>query len=93
MEGFTKQTTFSISHDISYTQIDDEALILDAKNILYAANPVAAEIWQLLVEKPRSMNEIAHHIFRQYDVTEYQCLYNVKLFLSSLLEKKLIQAV
>jgi hypothetical protein len=82
-----------MDHQVS-CELDDEAVILSLKDgLYYGLNPVAARIWGLVQEKPRTFGSICALLTREYDVAEDRCEREVRILMNRLIEWSLIEVV
>lgn len=85
-------TVVAVSHQIT-SAVGGEVVILNLNSgTYYGLEATGAYIWTLL-EKPRSIQEIADMVFRQYDVDRETCERDVKALVDELLAQKLVEVV
>jgi len=91
MSVINQTTLFSINPDMSYTQIDDEAVLMGLMDdSLYGLNHVGAEILKQLELGPKSVYTISKYLLAHFDIDEMQCLEDTLHFFESLLKKQFI---
>lgn len=79
------------TNDILSNNIDSETILLHIKNSkYYGMDTIGSRIWQLL-EHPIEVNTLIQTLVEEYEVTFENCEQDVLLFLSQLLEEKLLQ--
>jgi hypothetical protein len=75
------------------SNLGDEAVILHlGSGTYYGLDPVGARIWNLLMERPRSVYEIRDVIVDEYDVEPGHCERDLRLLLEDLAQHGLIRA-
>lgn len=80
--------------DAVYAQIDTDLVIMQpTDSSFYGINAVGQEIWSLLQSTTLSVSEISACILQKYDVTESQCLDDIKKFISVMCEKNFLISV
>lgn len=86
-------TRFSINPKISYTYIDDEAVLMGIEDeTLYGLNAVATEILKQLESSVLSLQDITHFLMTQYHLDDVKSTEDATLFLQDMLNKQLILA-
>lgn len=91
--NFNQETFFQRQKDIVFSFIDQEIMLLNPNNgQYYSFNKVGAYIWKLL-DKPITFKEIVITLENKFEVDKIKCEADTKKFLTSLLEKKLIEVV
>lgn len=91
MLTLSQETSFTINTTVTYTLIDEEAILMGKdSHQLYAMNPVATEIWQLLLHTPHTIPMIKTHLMHKFDVEESVCLKDTEALLLQLLDKQFI---
>lgn len=81
------------TNDILSSNIDSETILLHIKNSkYYGMDTIGSRIWQLL-EHPIEVNAVIQTLVEEYEVTFENCEHDVLLFLSQLLEEKLLQII
>ncbi len=89
MPEFSEATVFR-RNDINGNRVGDEIVLFDDRAGKYfALTPVAAEIWRLL-EAPQTLQDIVNVLLSQYDVSEAKCGEQVRTFLGSMIQNKLV---
>jgi hypothetical protein len=73
--------------------IGEEVVMLDMDSGFYfGLNSVASIIWRKL-EKEISFEEIISELLEEYNIDQYTCEHETKIFLNQLLEKNIIKLV
>lgn len=89
----TKLTVDSIvqrDHTQSFSQIDNEIVMLSIKKAeYYAFNEIASMIWQL-IDEPIPIRNIVASLLREYDVSKDMCFKHTIEYLQDLQSKQLI---
>ena len=77
--------------DIEFTQIDDDLVMMGPKDSLfYGVNSVGTAIWSLLEFKGLSFSEICEQIQHNYEVTEAQCVEDIKNFIHAMVDQNML---
>jgi hypothetical protein len=77
--------------DISFSQLDDELLAIDAQaGFCYSLNETAGRVWDLIAT-PISLDAICAHLGRQFAVDEQTCRREVTALLQGLCDAGLVQ--
>jgi hypothetical protein len=85
------QTLYAISAGVRSTRSEDGGIVLDVQHgQIFRLNPVGAVILELLGEGC-AQTEIATQIARQYRISEESAAVDVREFLESLEEHKLVR--
>ena len=88
MDIFNMKVTFK--ENVIFRDLDDEMIIMDMNSGKYfGLNETGARIWSLLNENQK-IKDIIEKLSDEYDITKEQCEKEVKKFISTLLEKGLI---
>lgn len=83
-------STFQLSKDVLFQELDDESVLLDLRSEQYfGLNTVGTRIWQLLAE-PRSVDTIVKQLFTEFDVDKEQLDTDVKELLAKMVDVGLI---
>lgn len=73
-----------------FTELDGETVILDMESGVYMGlDEVGTCIWQN-IEHKISVEKLVERLLGEYDVEQEVCLADLKLFLSDMVENKLI---
>jgi hypothetical protein len=81
----------SASKDQIFSELVDEAVILDLRTgVYYGIDSVGARIWQLL-QQPKAVGEISTLLQAEYQVAAARCEDDLLIFLSNLQAKGLIE--
>lgn len=82
------------SSDAIYSTIDNEVVIMSMASDQYISlNDVASRIWELISEKPLTMEELVQTLLDEYEVEEAVCRMEVGAFLEELNDKGLVSRV
>jgi hypothetical protein len=87
---------YTQNKEVVARQIEGETVIVPIRrgvgdmNSVYTLNPVGTVLWHFMA-KSRSVPEMVQRICSEFEVTPGQALGDVEVFVSSLLEEKLIQ--
>ena len=85
---------FRPSADAIYSTIDNEVVIMSMASDQYISlNEVASRIWELISEKPLTMEELVRALLDEYEVEEGVCRKEVGEFITELDEKGLVSRV
>jgi len=77
--------------DISFSQLDDELLAIDAQaGFCYSLNETAGRVWDLIAT-PISLDAICAQLGRQFAVDEQTCRREVTALLQGLCDAGLVQ--
>ena len=77
--------------DISFSQLDDEMLAIDAQaGFCYSLNETAGRVWDLIAT-PISLDAICAQLGRQFAVDEQTCRREVTALLQGLCDAGLVQ--
>lgn len=77
--------------EVAFTQIDDDLVMMDPNDSLfYGVNAMGNKIWSLLAFKTLSLSDICELIQRDYDVSEEQCVEDVKRFVEEMVEQNML---
>lgn len=81
------------TEEILSNTVDSETILLHMKNSkYYGMDPIGSRIWEFLGH-PIKVQAIILNLVEEYDVAAETCEQDVLLFLSQLLEEKLVQRV
>jgi Coenzyme PQQ synthesis protein D (PqqD) len=89
---------FIRNREVVSRQIEGELIIVPIRrgvgdlNSLYTLNPVGSVLWEFMTEG-HSLSEMVQRICEEFEVTKTQAQEDIRQFLDSLLEEKLIQSV
>lgn len=84
-------TTYQVSANHLYSEVADEAVILDlGSGVYYGLNSVGVDIWQWL-QQPKTETEILNLVLAKYDVTQKQADLDIQSILKEMLKKGLIK--
>ena len=72
-------------------ELAGEAVILSLQDgVYYGLNPIGARIWEL-IQEPRTVEEIAAHLAREYEVDRPRCEQDLHTLLRELASRRLIE--
>ncbi|NLD64883.1 MAG: PqqD family protein [Bacteroidales bacterium] len=85
------QLLFRVSTDVLSNKIDDELVLMSpTAGFYYSLDPVGSRIWELLSEKPSTVDELADRLMEEYEVDRETCLNDVLAFIDDMAARKLI---
>ena len=85
-------STVAAATDQVSCDLAGEAVILNLKSgIYYGLDPVGARIWELIQEKPRSVEEIHNILLTEYEVEPERCEQDLLALLQQLAEHSLVE--
>lgn len=88
---FEESSTVVARNQLLTTEVDDEAVMLDAEAGLYfGLNEVGTLIWKEL-EEPRSIAELQEAVLAKFDIEPDQCSQDLGEFLTDCFEADLIE--
>jgi hypothetical protein len=86
MQMIDMKQELMINQEVIYTQVEKEIVIMDVKDGAYhGLNPVAAELWMLLENKPMSPHAMAEYLQESYVVDQPAAVADVNAFLTAML--------
>jgi hypothetical protein len=82
---------WQLAKEVLSSKIDEEIVLLavDAESYL-SLDPVGSRIWELLSEKPSTVDELADRLMEEYEVDRETCLNDVLAFIDDMAARKLI---
>ena len=81
----------SRNHDVAYTQIDTDLVMLELEmNMFCNVNPTGAVLWTLLENNTLSLDELCKHVHKHYEVTDNECRNDVTQFVEEMAALKLL---
>ena len=81
----------SRNHDVAYTQIEADMVMLEPDmNMFCNVNPTGAVLWTLLENNTLSLDALCKHVHQHYDVTEDECRNDVTQFVEEMATLKLL---
>ncbi|MEO0013947.1 MAG: hypothetical protein RLZZ535_2336 [Cyanobacteriota bacterium] len=87
-----QSTTYKVSPNHLYSEVADEAVILDLDSgVYYGLNSVGVDIWQWL-QQPQTADKLLDLVLEEYEVTQEQAEQDIQSILKEMLDKGLIQA-
>lgn len=76
------------------TTFSGESVILNhADGTYYTLNEVGSFIWDLIEESPKSMDELAEAVQDEFEVSEEECIRDIKSLLTDLQHEGLLEQV
>lgn len=76
------------------SKIEEELVLLSTEaGFYYSLDPIGSRIWELLSEKPSSLEKLVDELIEEYDVGRETCIRDVKEFIEEMAAKKLIVPV
>ncbi|MGF1542644.1 MAG: PqqD family protein, partial [Pleurocapsa sp.] len=85
------KTTYKVSPNHLYSEIADEAVILDLESgVYYGLNSVGVDIWQWL-QQPQTAQNLLSLVLEEYEVTPEQAEQDIQSILQEMLDKGLIE--
>ena len=90
MTTLCSTSIISRNHDIAYTQIDTDFVLLEPNtNIFCNVNPTGAALWALLENNALTLDALCKYICNNYRVSEEECLKDVTQFVEEMLDQNL----
>lgn len=89
---------FVRNQNVVSRQIEGELIIVPVRsgvgdmNSLYTLNPVGSVLWEFMAQE-HSLPEMVQRVCDEFEVTTSQAKNDIKAFLDSMLEEKLIESV
>lgn len=84
---------FQRNPNIVSSEIDNEVVMMDENfEFYFGLHAIGTEVWNLL-EQPNSIEKIAKKLLQKYDVSNEQCVDDLKSLFADFLENGMIQAV
>ena len=82
---------WQLAKEVLSSKIDEEIVLLavDAESYL-SLDPVGSRIWELLSEKPSTVDELAALLMEEYEVDRGTCLNDVQAFIDDIAARKMI---
>ena len=91
MNSYDMNTIWQISTKVLSSKIDEEVILMSFEaDSYFGIDPVGSRIWELLSEKPASINELVVILVDEYEVDEETCSKQVQIFIDEMYTKKLI---
>lgn len=82
---------FHISPQVIHSKIDDEVVVMSIEAGEYLTlDSVGSRIWELLSEKPSTVDELVGLLMEEYEVDRETCLNDVQAFIDDMAARKLI---
>ena len=94
MNGYEMNTIWQVSQKVLSSKIDEEFILMSFEaDSYFGIDPVGSRIWELLSEKPASINELVVILVDEYEVNEETCREDVQVFIDDMFARKLIEKV
>lgn len=91
MNSYDMNTIWQVSQKVLSSKIDEEVILMSFEaDSYFGIDPVGSRIWELLSEKPASINELVVILVDEYEVDEETCRKQVQIFIDEMYIKKLI---
>lgn len=85
---------YSRTADVVQAEVAGSLIALDPQSAqFYEFNAVAARIWELLGDGPKTHDELVSTLLDEYEVSLQRCAANVAAFLAKAVDRGLITAV
>lgn len=85
--------TYKVSLNHLYSEIADEAVILDIDSgVYYGLNSVGVDIWQWL-QQPQTEGKLLDLVLEKYEVTPEQAEQDIQSILKEMLEVGLLEVI
>jgi Coenzyme PQQ synthesis protein D (PqqD) len=91
----SQHVRFVRNHEVVSRQIEGELIIVPIRsgvgdlNSLYTLNPVGSVLWEFMTEG-HTVPEMVERVCDEFDVTAVQAQQDIEVFLTSLVEEKLV---
>ncbi len=90
MKEITKNSIICRSTEVVFNKLDEEIMMMSIENSeYYGLDNIGSRVWEILAN-PSTFSQIIEILMKEFEVTEENCFADVKEFLKSLDEKKLI---
>jgi hypothetical protein len=94
MNPLSTNTIVAASSEQVSCAVGNESVILGMKNsVYYGLNAVGASVWQLLLQKQRSVAELRDAVIEEYDVDKDRCEQDLVGLLEKMRAQGLIQVI
>lgn len=91
MSNLTLTSKISRNPDVSYTQIDNDLVMMGPNDdLFYGVNDTGTKIWSLLEFNDLTFGEINEHIQQGYEVAEVDCLKDLTQFVESMVAQNML---
>jgi Coenzyme PQQ synthesis protein D (PqqD) len=88
-----QSTTYKVSSNHLYSEVADEAVILDVESgVYYGLNSVGVDIWRWL-QQPQTEDKLLALILEEYEVTSEQAEQDLQLILKEMLSAGLLDVI
>ena len=92
VNGVHPQAAYCPRKDVFVTEVGGDLVLFDPNAGQYfGSGEVGARIWDLLVEG-LNIEQVSAKLTAEFEVNEQECLHDVTVFVSALLENALIEA-
>ncbi|TQI71968.1 coenzyme PQQ synthesis protein D (PqqD) [Gramella sp. Hel_I_59] len=80
-----------VNDKVLSSKIGNEAVLMcmEAESY-YGLDPIGSRIWQLLIESPKTIQEVIDVLLQEYDVDQETCSRDVHSFIDEMISRKLI---
>lgn len=87
-----QSTTYKVSSNHLYSEVADEAVILDVESgVYYGLDSVGVDIWRWL-QKPQTEDQLLDLVLEEYEVTPEQAEQDLQSILKEMLNAGLLDA-
>jgi len=84
-------TKWQISPKVLSSKIDEDVVLMSIdEGFYFTLEPVGSRIWELLSEKPATLEELVNQLMEEYEVDKETCMKDVQEFIDDMASKKLI---
>ena len=91
---FSSSSTFKLTDSCLKSSLGDEIIILNVDSgHYYELNEVAGFIYNSLIEKPATLEELELGIVNAYDVDQEECQDDLQALLRDLIAEKIIDVI
>ena len=85
---------WQISKSVISSKIDEEVILMSVEQDAYfGIDPIGSHIWELLSNKPASINDLVAILMEEYEVEEETCKQDVLAFINEMSTRKLIAQI
>lgn len=82
---------WKVSEEVLSSKIDEEVVLMSIQaGFYFTLDSIGSRIWELLSEKPYTLEELVQTLMEEYEVDEVTCRADVQAFIDEMSEKKLI---
>lgn len=94
MSNITLTSKISRNPDVSYTQIDNDLVMMGPKDdLFYGVNDTGTKIWSLLEFNDLTFGAIHERIQQEYEVTEAACLEDLTQFVEAMVAQNMLVVI